>query len=64
MQLTGMLTGAKLLRHVDFPASEILGPDASEDEIQDLITRHGTIFIKSLFKGGGKTHRTPGRSCP
>jgi len=52
MELTGMLYGAKLLRHVDFPASEVLGPGASEDEIQDLIARHGQIFIKPLFKGG------------
>lgn len=52
MQLTGMLHGAKLLRHVNFPASEVLGPGASEDQIQDLIARHGLVFIKPLFKGG------------
>jgi len=52
MQVTGMLYGSKLLRHVDFPASEILGPDASEDEIQGLINRHKLIFIKPVFKGG------------
>ena len=28
--------GLKLLGHVDFPTSEALGPDASEDAIQDL----------------------------
>ncbi len=52
MQLTGMLHGSKLLDHVGFPTSEILGPDASEDEIQALIDRHGLIFIKPLFRGG------------
>ena len=52
MQITGMLYGSKLLRHVDFPCSEVLGPDASEDEIQGLIARHKLIFIKPLFKGG------------
>ena len=52
MQLTGMLYGSKLLDHVGFPTSEILGPDASEDDIQALIDRHGLIFIKPLFRGG------------
>lgn len=52
MQLTGMLYGRNLLDHVDFPASEVLGPGASEDEISALIERHGLIFIKPLFKGG------------
>ncbi|MGD0642595.1 MAG: ATP-grasp domain-containing protein, partial [Roseiarcus sp.] len=52
MQITGMLYGSKMLAHVDFPASEVLGPGASEDEIQALIDRHKLIFIKPLFKGG------------
>ncbi len=52
MQLTGMLHGAKLLSHVEFPVSEVLGPAASEGEIRDLIDRHGLIFIKPQFKGG------------
>ena len=52
MQITGMLYGSRLLSHVDFPSSEVLGPDASEDDIQDLIARHKQIFIKPLFKGG------------
>ena len=38
--------------HVEFPASEILGPGATEDEIQGLIDRHKLIFIKPLFRGG------------
>ena len=52
MQITGMLHGAPLLRHVDFPVSDILGPDASEDEIEALIDRHGMVFVKPLFRGG------------
>jgi succinyl-CoA synthetase beta subunit len=52
MQITGMLYGAQLLKYVDFPTSEVLGPGASEDEIQDLIDRHKQIFVKPLFKGG------------
>jgi succinyl-CoA synthetase beta subunit len=52
MQLTGMLYGAKLLGHVGFPTTEVLGPDAGEDEIQKLIDRHGLIFVKPVFRGG------------
>src|SRR5580658_4637480 len=52
MQVTGMLYGSKLLQHVEFPTSEVLGPGASEDEIQGLIDRHKLIFIKPLFRGG------------
>src|ERR1700687_6333050 len=47
-----MLHGSKLLRFVGFPASEVLGPDASEEEVKALIDRHGQIFIKPVFKGG------------
>src|SRR6058998_179900 len=52
MQLTGMLYGARLLQFVGFPATEVLGPAASEDEIKSLIDRHGQVFIKPVFKGG------------
>jgi succinyl-CoA synthetase beta subunit len=52
MQITGMLHGSGLLKLVDFPTSEVLGPDASEDEILGLIHRHRQIFVKPLFKGG------------
>ena len=48
----GTLYGTQLLKHVDFPTSEVLGPDADEDEIKALIDRHKIIFIKPLFKGG------------
>jgi len=52
MQMTGMLHGARLLDYVEFPAAEVLGPGATEDEIQGLIDRHELIFIKPLFHGG------------
>ncbi|RWK39514.1 ATP citrate lyase citrate-binding domain-containing protein [Mesorhizobium sp.] len=52
MHLNGMLYGSRLLGHVDFPTSEVLGPDAGEDAIQDLIARHGLIFVKPVFRGG------------
>jgi succinyl-CoA synthetase beta subunit len=52
MQLTGMLHGSKLLQFVDFPSAQVLGPEASEDEIGALIERHGAVFVKPIFKGG------------
>ena len=52
MNITGMLYGSRLLAHVDFPTSEVLGPGATEDQIQGLIDRHKLIFIKPLFRGG------------
>ncbi len=52
MQLTGMLWGRKLLDLVEFPHSEVRGPELSVDEIKDMIKRHGQVFIKPVFKGG------------
>ena len=52
MQVTGMLYGSRLLQFVGFPTSEVLGPAASEEEIKALIERHGSVFIKPVFKGG------------
>lgn len=52
MQLSGMLHGARLLRFVGFPATEVLGPASSEEEVKALIDKHGLIFIKPVFKGG------------
>lgn len=52
MQITGMLYGSRLLQFADFPTAEILGPDASEEAIKALIDRHGSVFVKPLFKGG------------
>ncbi len=52
MQLTGLLWGAKLLDRVEFPHSEVLGPEASADRIKDLIEKCGSVFVKPIFKGG------------
>ncbi len=52
MQLTGLQWGGKLLQKVEFPTAEVLGPEASVDEIKDLIKRKGQVFIKPIFKGG------------
>src|ERR1700741_1884297 len=52
MQVTGMLYGSRMLQFVGFPAAEVLGSDASEDEIKALIERHGSVLIKPVFKGG------------
>jgi succinyl-CoA synthetase beta subunit len=52
MQITGMLLGAKLLKLVDFPTAEILGPQATDEEIRGLLKRWDRILIKPIFKGG------------
>ena len=51
MKITGLLHGAPLLKHVDFPVTEVLGPGATVDDVKALIDRHRQIFIKPLFKG-------------
>ncbi|TDN61430.1 ATP citrate lyase citrate-binding domain-containing protein [Paraburkholderia sp. BL10I2N1] len=52
MQVTGMLHGARLLQFVGFPTTEVLGPDASEEQIRAMLKKHGMIFVKPVFKGG------------
>ncbi|MDH4227955.1 MAG: carboxylate--amine ligase [Deltaproteobacteria bacterium] len=52
MQLTGLLWGQKLLKKVEFPHAEVLGPEASVDDIKGLIAKCGQVFIKPVFKGG------------
>jgi succinyl-CoA synthetase beta subunit len=52
MQITGMLHGARLLQLVGFPTPEILGPDASEEQIKALLDQHGELFVKPVFRGG------------
>lgn len=47
-----MLYGSRLLQYVDFACADVLGPEASEDDIRDLIHRRGEIFIKPIFRGG------------
>jgi succinyl-CoA synthetase beta subunit len=52
MQVTGMLYGSRMLRFAGFPASEVLGPAASEGEIKAMIDAHGEVIVKPVFKGG------------
>jgi succinyl-CoA synthetase beta subunit len=52
MEVTGMLYGAKLLQFAGYPAAEVLGPGASEGDIKALIEKHGSVFVKPVFKGG------------
>ena len=52
MQVTGMLHGARLLQIVGFPTAEVLGPEATEEQVKGLIDRHGQVFVKPVFKGG------------
>lgn len=52
MQLTGLQWGQRLLNRVEFPTAEVLGPEASVDDVKDLIKRCGQVFIKPIFKGG------------
>lgn len=52
MQLTGLQWGQKLLKRVEFPVAEVLGPEASVDEIKELIKKCGMVFVKPVFKGG------------
>ncbi|MBF0627858.1 MAG: carboxylate--amine ligase [Magnetococcales bacterium] len=52
MQITGMKWGAKLLKYVDFPCAEVLGPESTPEQIQALIDKWGGCLIKPIFKGG------------
>jgi succinyl-CoA synthetase beta subunit len=47
-----MLYGGRLLEFAGFPATEVLGPAASEEEIKAMIDKFGLVFIKPVFKGG------------
>ena len=58
MNLSGMLHGASLLKIVDFPASEVLGPEAGDHEIHSLIERCGSVFVKADLQG---RHRQEGQ---
>ncbi len=52
MQLSGLRFGSRLLSLVDFPFAETLGPNATNDEIQAFLDRHGKIVVKPIFHGG------------
>jgi len=45
-----MLYGARTLQFAGFPASKCCHRPQSEEEIKDLIDRHGMIFVKPVFK--------------
>ena len=51
MQLTGLLYGKQLLELVQFPTPEMLGPGCSDPELSDLIEKHGSVFVKPIFRG-------------
>jgi succinyl-CoA synthetase beta subunit len=52
MEMTGLRHAQRLLRLVDFPVTEVLGPEAGEAEIQGVIDRCGSVFVKPIFRGG------------
>jgi succinyl-CoA synthetase beta subunit len=52
MNVTGMLYGAKLLKLVEFPTAKVLGPEACDQKIKDLIQECGEVFVKPIFRGG------------
>lgn len=52
MQLSGLHFGSRLLSLVDFPFAESLGPNATNEEIQAFLDRHGKAVVKPVFHGG------------
>lgn len=51
MNITGMKYGARLLKHVGFQCPEVLGGDASTQELRDMLERHRQVFVKPSFSG-------------
>jgi succinyl-CoA synthetase beta subunit len=52
MQLSGLRFGSRLLSLVDFPFAESLGANATNEEIQAFLDRHGKAVVKPVFYGG------------
>lgn len=52
MQITGLKWGSKLLKYVDFPTAQVLGPEATKEEIQAMIDKFGGVLVKPIFRGG------------
>ncbi len=52
MQLTGLRYGSRLLSLVDFPFAESLASNATNDEIQAFLDKHGKAVVKPIFTGG------------
>ncbi len=49
MRVTGMLYGSKLLQFAGFPPAEVLGPDASEEDIKafsPVLSRAGESSVR------------------
>ena len=60
MQVTGMLHGSQLLQFGGFPTSEVLGPDASEEQIKALIDRHGRSSSSRFSRAASARRARPG----
>ena len=52
MQLSGLRFGSRLLSLVDFPFADSLGANATDEEIQGFLDRHGKAVVKPVFYGG------------
>jgi succinyl-CoA synthetase beta subunit len=52
VQLSGLRFGSRLLSLVDFPFAESLGPNATNEEIQAFLDKHGKAVVKPIFHGG------------
>jgi succinyl-CoA synthetase beta subunit len=52
VQLSGLRFGSRLLSLVDFPCAEMLGADATDDQLQAFLERHGKAVVKPVFHGG------------
>lgn len=52
MRITGMHWGSKLLSYVGFPTAKTLGPEATPEEIKEMIDEFGKVVIKPIFRGG------------
>lgn len=52
MQLSGLGFGSRLLSVVDFPFAASLGANATNEELQAFLDRHGKLVVKPVFYGG------------
>jgi succinyl-CoA synthetase beta subunit len=52
VQLSGLRFGSRLLSLVDFPFAESLGANATNEELQAFLDRHGKAVVKPVFYGG------------
>jgi len=52
VQLSGLRFGSRLLSLVDFPFAESLDSNATNEEIQAFLDRHGKAVVKPVFHGG------------